>query len=145
MRKVDCMHRHSVLHVMPWHAKLRKLAVLWMSRHAGLDDAACNKTVDNFDLFALWGPKHDFKSGIWGICPLKSCRGLKKIQFHIRIDPKIRSFTLSKACSKLLIRIWVVLGDWFCISRKNCDFDIVKGRIRVCLYQTKVKITSKAL
>ena len=51
-------------HCMPWHAK-------WKKTGSVEDAAACrtgcrsmHKTTDNFDLFALWGPKHDFKSGI---------------------------------------------------------------------------------
>ena len=114
-----------------------------MTRHSGGTRKTCRSTADNFDLFVLWGPKHDFQSGIWGSFLLQSCRGLKNLQFHIRIGPKIRSFTLSKACSKFLVGIWVVLGDWCCTPRSNCDFDIVKGRIRVFLFQTKLKITSK--
>ena len=46
---------------MPWHAKLKKTgsvedATAWRT--------GCRSTLDNFDLFALWGPKHDFKSRI---------------------------------------------------------------------------------
>ena len=75
------MHRHSRLHAkacaeiknwqhqpchdmqlsMPWHAKLKKTGSV---EDATARRTGCRNIVDSFDLFALWGKKHDFKSGI---------------------------------------------------------------------------------